>query len=146
MWNATPLRWQKKATMKRMQGSPFLKGPFSSWPEANISGLQQLLQHHYGIQFRGTDAFSGLRARRLDLAAVLIRSEVSNGESMWTPQPSVNLSQSEASLQVSCLTEEIQKLMDSNQQLKSDISNEMKPVLLVCQRWWKRSKFWRGAE
>ena len=37
----------------------------------------------------------------------------------------------EASLQVSCLTEEIQKLMDSNQQLKSDISNEMKPVLLA---------------
>lgn len=38
---------------------------------------------------------------------------------------------SKASLQVSCLTSEIQKLMDSNHQLKSDISDEMKPVLLV---------------
>jgi len=39
-----------------------------------------------------------------------------------------------ASLQVSCLTSEIQKLMDSNHQLKSDISDEMKPVFAELQR------------
>eukprot|EP00490_Sorites_sp_Unknown_P004978 CAMPEP_0114638162 /NCGR_PEP_ID=MMETSP0191-20121206/475_1 /TAXON_ID=126664 /ORGANISM="Sorites sp." /LENGTH=264 /DNA_ID=CAMNT_0001849915 /DNA_START=239 /DNA_END=1035 /DNA_ORIENTATION=- len=39
-----------------------------------------------------------------------------------------------ASLQVSCLTGEIQKLMDSNQKLKDDISSEMKPVFSELRR------------
>jgi len=38
-----------------------------------------------------------------------------------------------ASLQVSCLTEEIQKLLSANEQMKQDISTELKPVLLGLQ-------------
>lgn len=67
-------------------------------------------------------AIASMDVYGLDLAALVLRTVVSDRERL----------QSEASLQVSCLTEEIQKLMNSNQQLKSDISNEMKPVLLVC--------------